>query len=190
MTARPWGRCAVRAAILCLTVAAASGAGFSACTKHDGLILLNLRSSGPFIAEVVYIRMSAKGWPTRITSGTVGTQGFQVGYYGPADGNPVTVTVEALDGSNCVLGQGSATVPALDSGATSDPVTVFVRPVSGNNCTVVDAGSDAGSVEDAGGGEDVGTGAPGDAGNDATADTGTDAGADATADASDDATAD
>jgi hypothetical protein len=180
------GRGAVRAAILVLAVAAASGAGFSACTKHDGLILLNLRSSGPFIAEVVYIRMSAKGWPTRSVSGTVGSQGFQVGYYGPADGNPVTVTVEALDGSNCVLGKGSATVPALDSGATSDPVTVFVRPVSGNNCTVVDAGSDAGSVEDAGGGEDAGTDAPGDAGTDATDDAGTDA----TDDASDDASAD
>ena len=178
MMPRPLRRCAVRTAILALAVAAASGAGFSACTKHDGLILLNLRSSGPFIAEVVYIRMSAKSWPTRTVSGTVGAQGFRVGYYGPADGNPVTVTVEALDGSNCVLGKGSATVPALDSGATSDPVTVFVRPVSGNSCTVVDAGSDAGSVEDAGGGDDVGTDAPGDAGTDATADAGTDATAD------------
>jgi len=186
MTARPWRRCAVRAAILSLAVAAMAGAGFSACTKHDGLILLNLRSSGPFIAEVVYIRMSAKGWPTRTTSGTVGPQGFEVGYYGPADGNPVTVTVEALDLSNCVLGKGSATVPALDSGATSDPVTVFVRPVSGNNCTVVDAGNDAGSIEDAGGGEDAGTDATGDTGNDATAEAGTDA----TDDASDDAIAD
>jgi hypothetical protein len=186
MTPRPGRTCAVRAAFLVLAVAAASGAGFSACTKHEGLILLNLRSSGPFIAEVVYIRMSAKGWPTRITSGTVGPQGFQVGYYGPADGNPVTVIVEALDRANCVLGRGSATVPALESGATSAPVTVFVRPVSGNDCTVVDAGSDAGSVEDAGGGEDAGTDAPGDAGTDATAD----AGDDASADAGDDASAD
>jgi hypothetical protein len=177
MRPRPSGRCAVRAAVLYLAVAAASGAGFSACTKHDGLILLSLRSSGPFVAEVVYIRLSAKGWPTRIVSGTVGPQGFQVGYYGPADGNAVTVIVEALDQSDCVLGKGSATVPALASGGTSDPVTVFVRPVSGNNCTVVDAGSDAaGSVEDAG--------------TDATEDTGTDAEADAVDDTASDATAD
>lgn len=179
MTARPSGRCAVRAAVLCLAVAAASGAGFSGCTKHDGLILLNLRSSGPFIAEVVYIRLSAKGWPTRTTNGTVGPQGFQVGYYGPADGNPVTVTVEALDVLSCVLGRGSATVPKLDSGATSEPVTVFVRPVFGNNCTVVDAGSDAGGGTDAS--EDAEADATADAGTDATDDA-DDAGSDATAD--------
>ena len=181
MRARPSGRCAVHAAVLVLAVAAA-GAGFSACTKHDGLILLNLRSSGPFVAEVVHIRLSAKGWPTRIVSGNA--QGFQVGYYGPADGKPVTVIVEALDAVECVLGRGSATVPMLDSGATSDPVTVFVRPVSGNDCTVVDAGSDAG-----GGGEDAGPDATEDAGTDATADAGTDA-TDAVDDAATDATAD
>jgi hypothetical protein len=182
MRARPSGRCAVHAAVVVIAVAAAS-AGFSACTKHDGLILLNLRSSGPFVAEVVHIRLSAKGWPTRIVSGTVGPQGFQVGYYGPADGKPVTVIVEALDVVECVLGRGSATVAMLDSGATSDPVTVFVRPMSGNDCTVVDAGSDAG------GGEDAGPDATEDAGTDATADAGTD-GTDVADDAATDATAD
>ena len=166
MRPRPSGRCAVRGAVLYLAVAAASGAGFSACTKHEGLILLNLRSSGPFAAEVVHIRLSAKGWPTRIVSGNA--QGFQVGYYGPADGKPVTVIVEALDAVDCVLGRGSATVPMLDSGATSDPVTVFVRPVSGNDCTVVDAGTDAGGGTDASGGEDAGTDATDDTGTDAT----------------------
>lgn len=147
-------------------VALALGSGFSACTKHDGLILLDLRSSGPYGAPVAHIRMSAKGWPTRSVTGTLSPAGFRVGYYGPADGGPVTVTVEALDGVDCVLGAGSATVASLASGATSDPLTVFVRPQAGNGCAVVDAGSDAGGGQDAGGDDASGD----DAGGDAAAD--------------------
>ena len=42
---------------------------------------------------------------------------------------------EALDAVDCVLGIGSATVPALAAGATSAPTTLFVRPQPGNGCT-------------------------------------------------------
>jgi hypothetical protein len=178
MTPRTARRPTVPALLSAVAVAAVLGSTFSGCTKHDGLILLDLRSSGPYAAPVVHIRMSAKGWTTRTVSGSIGPEGFLVGYYGPAKGGPVTAMVEALDGDDCVLGRGSGTVAALASGATSDPITVFVRPVAGNGCTVVDAGSDAGG-QDAGG-EDSGD-------NDASADAGVDSGSDAPGDAETDA---
>ena len=61
---------------------------------------------------------------------------------------------EALDAVDCVLGVGSAGVPALAAGATSAPMTVFVRPQSGNGCAFdagtggIDAGdTDAGAAD-------------------------------------------
>jgi hypothetical protein len=173
-----------------LVLALGSALTALACTKHDSLVLLDLRSSGPLVAPVVLIRLSAKGWSTRTVTGGIGPEGFRVGYYGPADGGPVSVTAQALGERNdmthaidCVLGKGSATVPALASGATSDPTTLFIRPLAGNDCTVVDAGSDAG-------GDDGGTDAAADAGADATADAGTDAASDAIDDAGTDGTND
>jgi hypothetical protein len=131
----------------------------SGCTKHDALVLLDLRSSGPLGARVALVRLSAPGWKTRIATATIGPEGFRIGYYGPADGGAVSVTAEALDGADCVLGKGSATVPALASGATSDPTTLFVRPLPDSGCALdpVDAGAgdDAGG-QDTGGGEDAG----------------------------------
>ena len=113
------------------------------------------------------------------------------------EGDAVSVTAEATDGVDCVLGRGSATVPGLESGATSDPTTLFIRPLPASGCAIVDAG---------GGGEeeDAGTDAGSDASktrepttpvptltptqarcsDDAPADAGTDASADAPADAS------
>ena len=125
-------------------------AGFvaGACTEHDGLALLDLRASGPLGAEVARVRLSAKGWPTKVVSGAIGSGGFRVGYYGPADGGAVSVTAQALDAVDCLLGMGSATVPPLAAGATSDPTTLFVRPTPETGC-VPDAGMDAGG-EDAG----------------------------------------
>ena len=174
-------------------------------------MLLEIRSSGPLGAPVVSIRLSASGWPTRtVPAGSIGPEGFHVGYYGPADGKAVTVTAEALDAANCVLGIGSAGVPALAAGATSAPTPLFVRPQPDNGCAV-DAGTggiDAGET-DAGGtdadesdaGVDAGTDADDDAGAtqprmrattstpgpDADDDAGTDADADAGADADADA---
>jgi hypothetical protein len=166
-----------------------------ACTRDDSLVLLDLRSSGPLGAPVVRIRLSAKGWSTRTVGGSLGPEGFRVGYYGPANGGAVSVTAEALDDVGCVLGSGSATVPMLASGATSDPTPLFVRPLPANGC-VPDAGAPDGGGEDSGGedsgGEDDGGSADGgtDAADDGAGDAGSDVGADAAADAMDDASDD
>ena len=103
----------------------------ASCTKHDSLVLLELRSSGPLGAPVASIRLSASGWPTRTVAGSIGPEGFRVGYYGPGDGKALTVRAEALDAADCVLGIGSAGVTALAAGAISAPTTLFVRPQPG-----------------------------------------------------------
>lgn len=169
-------------------------AAVTACTKEDSLILLDLRTSGPLGAPNTHVRLSAKGWKTRTVGGTIGVEGLRVGYYGPGDGGGVSVLAEALDGVDCVLGSGSAAVPALKAGATSEPTKLFIRALPANGC-VPDAGTDAG--EDAGtdAGTDAGADAPDDTGTDAGDDAGTDVNTDAgddgvdavTADASDDA---
>jgi len=170
------------------------------CTKHDSLVLLELRSSGPLGAPVVNIRLSASGWPTRIVPGSIGPEGFHIGYYGPSNGKAVTVTAEALDAADCALGIGSAGVPALAAGATSAPTTLFVRPQPG---CAVDAGSDGidAGEPDTGGADadesDTGVDASEsdvapevDAGMDADDDTSVDAGDDAGMDVGDDASTD
>ena len=154
--------------------------GLAGCTKHDSLVLLDLRTSGSLGAPVAHIRLSAAGWPTRTVDGSIDAAGFRVGYYGPGNGSGVTVIAQALDAADCVLGSGSATAPALKAGATSDPLTLFVRPQPANGC-VPDAGPDTGGGEDAG--TDAEADAPGDAGTDAEADAGTDTGVDAAVDA-------
>ena len=116
---------------------------------------------------------------------TLDAAGFRVGYYGPGDGSAVTVTAEALDAVDCVLGSGSATVPALKAGATSAPTTLFVRPQPANGC-VPDAGTDAGG-EDTGSGRTRAATSRDDAGMDVADDAGTDAAMDAEADAAIDA---
>jgi hypothetical protein len=144
-------------------------ASVASCTKHDSLVLLELRSSGPLGAPVVGIRLSASGWPTRTVPGSIGPEGFRVGYYGPGDGQGVTVKAEALDAVGCVLGIGSVGVPGLKAGATSAPTTVFVRPQPDNGC--FDAGTGGGDAGDAdAGGSDAGVDT--DAGADAAPDTG------------------
>ena len=156
------------------------GLGVAGCAKKDSLILLDLRASGPLGAPVVRVRLTAKGWQTKTVDGTIDAAGFRVGYYGPGNGKAVSVTAEALDAADCVLGRGEATVPKLEAGATSAPTTLFVRPRPENGC-VVDAG-----MPDSGG-ED----APGhDASEDASQDAGADAGEDAPEDAPGDIVAD
>jgi len=147
-------------------------AAVAACTKEESLILLDLRTSGPLGAPNTHVRLSAKGWKTRTVAGTIGVEGLRVGYYGPGDGGAVSVLAEALDGVDCVLGSGSAAVPALKAGATSEPTKLFIRALPANGC-----------VPDAGTGQDAGT----DAGTDAGMDVSTDVGGDATAEAGDDA---
>jgi hypothetical protein len=156
--------------------------GLAGCTKEESLVLLDLRPSGRLGAPVARIRLSAKGWAKRTVDGALDVAGFRVGYYGPGNGSAVTVTAEALDAADCLLGSGTATVPSLKAGATSAPTTLFVRPQPGNAC-VPDAGTDAGG-EDAGadgGGMDT----AGDAGSDAADDDGPDAQVDAGVDATD-----
>jgi hypothetical protein len=165
-------------------VALAAAAAAVGCSRNDSLVLLDLRTSGPLGAPVTRIRLSAKGWPTRVVTGSIGPAGFQVGYYGPGNGGAVSVTAEALDAVGCVLGAGSATVPKLAAGATSDPLTVFVRPMPANGC-VPDAGMMDAGGDDTGGddsGVDAGVDSAGDAGDDGAGD-----GGDAAADVSTDA---
>jgi hypothetical protein len=169
--------------------------GVAGCTKEESLVLLDLRPSGRLGAPVARIRLSAKGWPKRTVDGTLDVAGFRVGYYGPGDGDAVTVSAEALDAVDCVLGSGSATVPALKAGATSAPTTLFVRPQPGNAC-VPDAGTDGGGEEagtDGGGtdaGEDVGIDGGDDGGDDTESDAAIDASVDRAEDAGTGATAD
>ena len=161
----------------------------ASCTKHDSLVLLELRSSGRLGAPVASIRLSASGWPTRIVPGSIGPEGFHIGYYGPSNGKAVTVTAEALDGVACVLGAGSAGVPALAAGATSAPTTLFVRPQAGNGCAF-DAGTggiDADEPDTGAADADEPDTGEADSGSDATADAGDDTAPDAGVDADDDA---
>jgi hypothetical protein len=180
-----------RRALSLLAVAVAVAVGAGGCTKEDSLVLLDLRSSGALGAPVAHIRLSAKRWPTRTIDGTIDTAGFRVGYYGPGDGSAVSVLAEAFDEGDCLLGSGSATVPALKAGATSAPTTLFVRPAPGRPC-VPDVQPDAGSVTDAGedAAVDAGADAEADAGTDAAVDAGVDAEVDAGADAESDTVAD
>jgi hypothetical protein len=153
--------------------------GLAGCTKEESLVLLDLRPSGRLGAPVARIRLSAKGWQKRTVDGTLDAAGFRVGYYGPGDGGAVTVTAEALDGADCLLGSGNATAPALKAGATSAPTTLFVRPRPASGC-VPDAGTDAGG-EDAGVDGD-GADAADDAGDETESDAAADAGVDGTED--------
>jgi len=161
-----------------------------ACSRNDSLVLLDLRASGPLGAPVARVRLSASGWTTRVVTGDVGPGGLLVGYYGPGKGGAVSVTAEALDDVNCVLGSGSATVAKLAGGATSEPLKLFIRPQPGclPDAGMMDAGGDA--DEDVGGGGDAmeaGTDAPdagAEGGGDVGADVAGDAGADSAADAS------
>jgi hypothetical protein len=176
-----------RVALLSLGLAAVAFS-FASCTKKDSLVLLDLRTSGPLGAPNVSVRLSAKGWPTRMVAGTIGLTGLHVGYYGPGDGSAVGVVAEALDGAGCVLGSGSTSVPALKAGATSEPTKLFVRALPDNHCVDagmpgVDAGEDAGMDAGDDAGDDAGKDAEMDAGADAEVDAGMDAGADAEGDA-------
>jgi len=173
-------------------------AAVAACTKEESLILLDLRTSGPLGAPNTHVRLSAKGWKTRTVAGTIGVEGLRVGYYGPGDGGAVSVLAEALDGVDCVLGSGSAAVPALKAGATSEPTKLFIRALLANGCvpdagTGQDAGHDAGmdAVPDAPGdlvsdAEADGSDAPDDANPDAAIDAATEASVDADSDATSD----
>ena len=161
--------------------------GLAGCTKEDSLVLLDLRPSGPLGAPVARIRLSAKGWTTRTVDGAPDVAGFHVGYYGPGDGGAVTVTAEALDAADCVLGSGSATVPALEAGAISAPATLFVRPEPTHGCVPDGGTADAGSD---GGGTDAGGDAKPDAGDETETDAAADERLDTVAEAGTDATPD
>ena len=182
-----------------VVVAGAALLGGISCSRSDSLVLLDLRRSGPLGEPVARVRLSASGWPTRTVTGDVGPDGFRVGYYGPGKGDAVSVTAEALDAVDCVLGSGTATVAKLTAGATSDPVTLFIRPLPANGCVpdagTTDAGDDGGTDDggaDDGGTDDGGTDASMDAdmdGVDAPTD-GTDDGGDVGADSAADAMGD
>lgn len=163
--------------------------GLAGCTKEDSLVLLDLRPSGPLGAPVARIRLTAKGWPTRVVDSSLDVAGLRVGYYGPGKGSAVSVTAEALDAVDCVLGSGTATALSLKAGAISAPTTLFIRPQPANGCV-----PDAGMETDGGGGDDAGTDAetdaPVDAGVDAAEEVGVDAEVDAGADRAVDAGAD
>src|SRR5206468_11412293 len=62
---------------------AAALLGSISCSRNDSLVLLDLRTSGPLGPPVARVRLSARGWPTRVVTGDIGAGGFLVGYYGP-----------------------------------------------------------------------------------------------------------
>jgi hypothetical protein len=133
---RPPSTVATRPVLVLVAVSVLVGA----CTKKESLVLLDLRTSGPLGAPVARVRLSAPGGKTRTITGEIGPEGFRVGYYGPSDDGTLSVTAEALDGVDCVLGRGSATVTDLESGGISAPTTLFIRPLPSSGCAVVDAG--------------------------------------------------
>lgn len=170
--------------------------GAGACQKAERLLLLDVRASGPLPTTVSAIRFSAMDWPTRSVAGVLGPAGLKFGYYGPSGSGPVTVTVEAIDIRNCVLGTGSATVQGTSSGQTAPATVVYVRPLEPTMCILRDAGlafdgndadagvdgADADASSDADGGTDTGTDSRADTGTDSRTDTGTDSRSDARAD--------
>jgi hypothetical protein len=141
-------------------LAAALVVGAGACKKSpDALLLLEVRSSGPLVAPVARVRFSLPdraGWPSHVVGSDLGAGGLKFGYYVPG-GAPVTVLGEALDGKDCVLGQGTLTFPATAGGAVSQPMTLFVRALPSSGCAG-DGGVDANPPPDGGG-----DGPPGDA---------------------------
>ena len=162
--------------------------GAGACQKEERLLLLDVQASGQLPTTVSAIRFSAMDWQTRSVAGVLGPAGLKFGYYGPSGSGPVTVTVEAIDVSNCVLGTGSATVLDTSSGQTAAPTVVYVRPLESTMCMFRDAGfagADADVSSDAEGGTDAGT----DSRTDARADR-SDGAADRSADAAGDAAGD
>ena len=139
-----------RAAVLVVVVGVVVGTGTGGCKKADRLLLLDVRVSGVLDASDASVRFSAAGWPTRTVASPLASQGLLFGYYGPPGDGAVTVTVEALDGSQCVLGGGTATVPGTAPGMTSPATVVFVRPFANSGCALTDAGLDATPPPDAG----------------------------------------
>jgi hypothetical protein len=146
--------------------------GVGACQKAERLLLLDVQASGQLPTTVSALRFSAMDWQTRAVAGVLGPAGLKFGYYGPSGSGPVTVTVEAIDARNCVLGTGSATVPDTSSGQTATPTVVYVRPLESTMCMFRDAGlaeaaadaaaaadadADAGASSDTEGGTDAGT---------------------------------
>ena len=117
-----------------------------------------------------------------VLAGVLGPTGLRFGYYGPSGSGPVTVTVEAIDVRNCVLGTGSATVLDTSSGQTAPVTIVYVRPLEPTTCVLPDAGFDS-PDDDAG----ADAGADADASSDAEGgtDTGSDSRSDARADGAD-----
>ena len=192
-TSKPGSKSSSSAGSLRWLALAALVLGASACHQAERLLLLDVRASGDLPTTVSAVRFSAMGWPTRSVAGVLGPAGLLFGYYGPSGSGPVTVTVEAIDATNCILGTGSVTVLDTSSGQTAPRTVVYVRPLPDATCMLPDAGfdSDAGDASadrpDADAGTDMSvdradvfgdrppdTGSTADAGVDAT--TGGDAG--------------
>jgi hypothetical protein len=121
--------------------------GTGACRKGERLLLLEVRASGQLPTSVSAIRFSAMGWQTRSVAGVLGPTGLRFGYYGPSGSGPVTVTAEAIDVRNCVLGTGSATVLDTSSGQTAPVTVIYVRPLEPTTCILPDAGFDGGDAD-------------------------------------------
>lgn len=153
-----------------------------ACKKAERLLLLDVRASGQLPTTVSAIRFSAMDWQTRSVAGVLGPTGLRFGYYGPSGSGPVTVTVEAIDARNCVLGTGSATVLDTSSGQTAPATVVYVSPLESTMCILPDAGFDRDDA-DAGADAQAADAASSDA--EGGTDTGSDSRSDARADGAD-----
>jgi len=172
-----------RTALWC-ALAATLWLGAGACHKPDRLLLLDVRASGGLPTTVSAVRFSAMDWPTHSVAGVLGSAGLLFGYYGPSGSGPVTVTAEAIDASNCVLGTGSATVLDTSSGQTAPATILYVRPLPSTTCVLPDAGFDADASDaDASDADGASDGASSDSSDaEGGTDTRPDGGTDATAD--------
>jgi hypothetical protein len=158
--------------------------GAAACQKKaERLLLLDVRVASQLPSTVSAIRFSAMGWPTRSVAGVISPAGLKFGYYGPSGSGPVTVTVQAIDARNCVLGTGSATVLDTLSGQTSPVTVVYVSPLEPTMCLLRDAGFDSGEVDAGADGLEADAAGDAEAGADTRTDLRTDTGTDSRSDA-------
>jgi hypothetical protein len=142
-------RCGARAWMptLALLSLVCGGMALPGCRKGDRLLLLDVRASGSLLAPVKSVRFSAPGWTTRSIDGPLGAAGVLFGYYGPPGDGTVTVTVDALDASGCVLSTGTVVVADTAAGKATPTTVVYVLAIIPPTCTLPDAGTDTATTD-------------------------------------------
>src|SRR4051812_41129987 len=105
-----------------MLVALTSAIGSIGCSsKKEALVLFDV-DVAPGVPSVRLLRFSVAGHaeiPPHEASGDPRPSHLFFGFYMPGVSGSVTVLSEALDGDNCVVGRGSATVDYVQPGKTS-----------------------------------------------------------------------